>query len=761
MDPLKLCDTVTWKSNIKNQSDTRNEWAVWAERITERFWCSVSCFGEHYQVTHALPEGKYAITRLTHGTIPSPNPYRWLDRLLCLLIIPPLIMLIAKACFRHSKRLSLNSNVPTTSMPPPLFIPPATQIPERPPVANSEELEKIKADETEVAQLELACRVSLADAIRWGSIDQINKITQPLSKGPNTYLLGVLSSMISQAPNLNVFCHLIGLIESYPDCQKAVFFSLIHLENPGKQLPYLEALVGLYPALTRSIEKGWTALHYAYLKGNEGVIKLLESRDPDLTNVSSTEPHLFTFNRRVHARRSNQKWSRLPGSDSDWRYEFPAKITPAQLRQEFCDIHARDALVHFTFSKRKYENLDYCPWRDQDVAKNPVIICNYLDPLFLNEIDSKGFSLLHYTNLLSNSEPFYKALIAKGANTEIRSTSSFLNTDEEGFPKTIPSGKTSEELRIAFWQEAALIALTKRFDQVTSHSLTSHFSTGTLNIFRYSYQITFQNLDEALSKIDVNIIDSTGLRLIDYAILFDDQPLIEALRRHGAQEQAVPICVYELEEEDGSHRVPLLQGTFTPAQFKERFIPIYLTLTFMRCLEQFNGQLFVNHLQHSLLSLLWQHLKIPTNINTPESLLNSLTEINPQCATKHRKIQTLLSKAIYILKFEILSLDRRETLRGNTRRDFACAVAQALVKKGADLFEVFESFNLYSLFKSIPEERLRPGEKALATQMDDLIKTQLSSTIQSGTLPSALGQIVLEYFGVPQKQKKVDIHELD
>ena len=57
-------------------------------------------------MTGSLSDGKYAIA-LIIDDLPTPNPYRWVDRLLCLLILPPLLMLIAKACFRCSNRFTL------------------------------------------------------------------------------------------------------------------------------------------------------------------------------------------------------------------------------------------------------------------------------------------------------------------------------------------------------------------------------------------------------------------------------------------------------------------------------------------------------------------------------------------------------------------------------------------------------------------------------------------------------------------------------
>ncbi len=668
MLPIKFSSTVSWGTDITNASDLRCLSVIWMERITERFWHSVSCCGEQYRVTASLDNGKYSITLITNDNAPSSNPYRWLDRFLCLLILPPLIFLIAKTCFRRSKRFCL-------------------------------------------------------------APDSVITISEPIERA--------ISSM-PLPPTLEMFCKLIqkDSFKSSPNYQMEMWVHLINLESSdNKQIPYLRELLRHYPALTKRVWNGWTAMHYAYLKGNQALIQLLESHDKDLIDTPSRSTHKFTFSRGV--------LGYLPtGGRTTNEHIFPQGITPAELQRQFHNIHARDAIYHFMFKQGSaYQNLSHCPWAEQGLPEDPKTLCNYLHPGYLNQLDAHGFGLLHYTYLFSHGEPIYQTLIEKGADQEVRSR--YQSTPvSSGDP--IDGGQTAAEFKALLYQRAAWKAIIRRFEK------TSEETIWPIPIYTAWGSITFESLETALSYIDVQDTDSNGLTMLYYAVLFDDAPLIEALKKRRAAEDSVPITI-PAPENLGANAPCLLEGNFSPAQFKEKFTSAYVTLAIITLLNRSHWSDEEDLLQ-SPLDGLWSHLQIPTMLRNgnPGNLVDFLIDVNaavptPVSDTCKSGRSSLLNRVIHLII----------TSGHSAHQDaFLCSIATALVKHGANPFEQVESpkkgpTDLYSLFANALDKQMTVPQKAVAAAMHHSLKVELLKSdgvlrTQGALLPE-LYSIILDY----------------
>ena len=761
MNSINFFDRVSWDSTVKNKSDTRQQWVIAMERITERFWCSVSCFGEHYQVTNPLSKGKYAVALITNDDFSAPNPYRWVDRLLCLLILPPLVMLIAKACFRHTQRFSPHT-IPGGNNPPSQMaessinasITPSSVIPTStsPLETNTPTTSTSPNQPNQTSEIEREMRIKDLPPFKYiihaPSREKAEEIIGSFSYIPHFDFGYSLSSIIHQTENLEVFSYLITQIQENSwlsnthRYKEEIFFNLIDLyleDQSERQITYLNAFLTLYPTLIRSVREGWTAMHYAYLRGDQALIDLLNSRDESLLDIPSTTEHDFDFERPPKGICANPAWT------TRCNYRFPANITPAQLRRQFYDIHARDALTYFTLSgcPSTYQKLTYCPWKD--TPNDPRVICNYLNPDSMDAIDAQGFTLLHYASLFPEGEPFYQALIEKGANQEIRSVHQ--PTAESFLFPSIEFGKTAEEFRIAFWKEIAWQAISRRFNQ--SHSGDFSFS-----LTQYKRRIQFQDLDSILSKIDVNQPDSEGVRLIHYAVLFDDTQLIEALRKHGAKEDAVPIAIYQERfcTWRNPRESPKLSGMFTPKEFKERFIQLYL----LNVLNKRMGLYWTRDktpFAGSPLGLLWEYLDIPAK--SSKELVDSLLDVNVPFPIEGAPECSVLASLICGL-MQNFSLDWKLVI----------PVAEALIDNGANLLEIASTPNnsshgdlyvlsLYELTKRISASRNHPLLKNLQLKMDNWMAAvaAVDETLDKGEiLPPDLSHIVKEYLTGPQKR---------
>lgn len=209
-----------------------------------------------------------------------------------------------------------------------------------------------------------------------------------------------------------------------------------------------------------------------------------------------------------------------------------------------------------------------------------------------------------------------------------------------------------------------------------------------------------KDLDSALSEIDVDQRDFQGLRLIHYAVLFNNQPLIAALRKQKATEEAASITIYD--KPIKSRKIsdiplkPNLSGDFSPQEFKEKFTQLYILYILNQRMELFFAQAPFSDSPLGLVGN--QFLETES-----EELVNSIKDIN----VRFPMGEYAFDPGCSLLGSTLLRLEMH--FSGNSG-DETCRIAKAFIQRGASLLEKVHTtqgsqndlMTLYEICKKLP-----------------------------------------------------------
>ncbi len=437
-------EPISWKANaLEKESIDEDRWEAVA-RWSEGFWANLSCrtdavrvigskerkvLVEHY--TRKLGEAHYAWMIFELGT--------------CLLVVPLLVMLVAKLCTRYHYTFTTPTITPSVESASPVFFPPG-------PLREFRELVH-----------SLSWRRDAGDLLSRLLFQAID------SEEDRTQLLG---TMINELPD-----QYLDILKKLDDC-------------------------------------GLTLLHYAYLYRDEDTQKCLEARSKELSTIPSSE----TF-------------SIKPGMSAWGTSYIPKGKNPAELSKYHNQLAARYVLrLHIQRRTEKVVASPYWPWKEAMPSIEEAF--SFLDPRALDRLED-GMTLLHLAKHYRHEE-IERRLIAKGANTAIRSTEEIEDNRtflwlgmQEHLVIKVKAGLTADEMSREFWDQFYWkLALA----HVKGYKVTGE-SGGTL--IRFPGWGSQEGLDfqEVLSHITtLNRQDQDGLTLMHYAVLFGQQEMQKQLR---------------------------------------------------------------------------------------------------------------------------------------------------------------------------------------------------------------------------------------
>ncbi len=550
---VSFSQLVNWEKNVSDSSILIPIW-----RCQETFWCKVLTSSPKLAVTRSLGNGRFLVTKQE-----SIENYSTCSRavhcFLCLLVIPALVMLIARVCFRFSQMrfqlieagvpLKNLTSHPLTQSPRMQQSAPSVQhapvvdeqlpIPSKiltsplltqPAVMASPALEQAEVDNEDPTTSEqvriqgeqikfiLAHHSKLRKALEQDDLENVKNIVECIRECP-LMPLGKKFPIHPSMTNLNnkeIFKYVVGYDES-PDAIQSIFFSLITSDNQ-KKVEFLGILLEKHPKLAQCYDSsGLTGMHYASLMGNQAICKLLQDKTVE---QPSTKPYIFYP---FHGITNTFNACTTSG------VRLPSHLTPIQMREYFYHLVARDALLAHIGGKTYGQPQPYqypLPWGDTASWKE---ICTHLSKTYLNDLDDNGLTLLHYAYLCHDST-LAEALIKMGANQEIHSTApitiDFSRATVGTFCSKISSGYSPEEFGkaaktlIAHNKLAQLVRGSEQEEQQIYLNQHKRSSCQDIEQYRVHSPMDLETAKSWMSAEKISKKDSTGLTLLHYATLY-------------------------------------------------------------------------------------------------------------------------------------------------------------------------------------------------------------------------------------------------
>ena len=706
---------VIWNPTISDKSSRCT--CVW--RYQELFWSNVFCSPPEFEVTASLGQGRFSVVNRERGPDECClTPSRLAHWFLCLLVIPPLVMLIARACFRLSS---------TRFEKIPLHLRPRLEI----------DGSQKKLDDSADSSPEIVGGSGDEDP-SGGGVEQERSV---LKAEDSPVFRAESPDRVQPAP-----------VEE--DREKLKFYYYLRNKDiPSEErIKVLTELLEKSPGLANEDLEGWTPMHYALFLREDEIYQLL-------CRHGSVRPSTKDV---LIMRTGRDKLGMFVSHPCG--LTIPKGLTPLEARAYFYHAIAVDVLLTRIEGKAYNSQFSYpLPWGEEASLEE---IYGYLSAQYLNgehtlQGSRYGLTLLHYVHFYS-APAIAERLIALGADPQVQSTASVKIgcSCEDRFGDEIPQGCTPIELQQAFKN---LIIRKTIFQWIRGKKgdLCFYFDRSQEKVLPFSPL----SLETALDEISPEALaakDRVGLTLLHYASLYEHEDATVRLLTKKADNSVRQISIrMETSTEIEEDRYPLdFIVECAPTQFKEYFLPEFCRQAICRSLggslhppKVFFAYEENTYLRRELKKNLSVWLKKLTDIDKPVTLFRTGKYLDT--AFRYEKIASKYPPLTHLIKRLIETKTLRHYNSHPLQYEEMHVVLSGLIAAGADLYNAvpveededppFSNYELlahtYEKQKSLPKKLLKLIETLTKERQQAIQKSLGELTL----FPAALEQLVAEY----------------
>ncbi len=400
-EKVNFFQLVRWDGEVLKKSFKNSSIPISLGIYQEIFWQHLFYRYGNISVTDVLEKGRFSVIRSPEaaGNNSGSNKHI-IFCFLCLLIVPPLVMLIVRVCFRlsatrfhfperESPHIQKNMGIKS-----PEVQEPQTQLtPVLEPPAKPE-------GETKQAQERPSLKDAKKDYVKAVVGDDLSKVQSALLVIKSiTHQEGVHleEDVIIKVVHPEIFRYLVE--ESNEKIVTNLFFKLIQSDHQKKE-QFITLLLEKDPTLAQSYDRdGLTGMHYASLLQNQRVYALL-------LNHAAPQP-----SRKIYSLQADYRLG------IEQVISAPIGLLPIEIREYFDHFNAANWLLAHAIGEEYQPDSRYpLPWGKTGTMET---VCSYLNKKYLNKPDRHGITLLHYAALLEKEE-MIKRLLALGADNTPR-----------------------------------------------------------------------------------------------------------------------------------------------------------------------------------------------------------------------------------------------------------------------------------------------------------------------------------------------------